>query len=76
MINEMLVAQEEWLLQYKGTIAQAKESLSNGSIKKPLELLNRLWYSLNRKRHLLVTDAPIGAPLQRWSIPRWCLTSQ
>ncbi len=69
MINEMLVAQEEWLLQYKGTIAQAKESLSNGSTKKPLELLDCLWYSLDKRRTPAPTDALHGAPLQRWSFP-------
>ena len=30
MIDEMLVAQEEWLPQYKEAIAQAKENLKNG----------------------------------------------
>ena len=32
MIDEMLVAQEEWLPQYKEAIAQAKENLSSGSL--------------------------------------------
>ena len=30
MIDEMLVAQEEWLPQYKEAIAQAKKNLSDG----------------------------------------------
>ena len=37
--------------------------------KNSLELSAALCYSLDRKRRLLLTDAPIGAPLQRWSFP-------
>ena len=37
--------------------------------KNSLELSAALCYPLDRKRRLLVTGTPIGAPLQRWSIP-------
>ena len=37
--------------------------------KNSLELSAALCYPLDRKRRLLVTGAPIGAPLQRWSFP-------
>lgn len=32
MIDEMLIAQEEWLPQYKEGIAQAKENMSKGNL--------------------------------------------
>ena len=43
---------------------------------KTLETLNRLWYIEHKEGHLLLTGAPLGAPLQRWSIPSEAVTSQ
>ena len=44
--------------------------------KNSLELSAALCYPLDRKRRLLLTDAPIGSPLQRWSFPSGLFTSQ
>ena len=49
--------------------SQEEQRIYAGRFKNFLELSAPLCYPLDRKKCLLVTDASIGAPLQRWSIP-------